>query len=408
MKRVKVPKLRFKADGGSEFPEWEEKRLGDVGTVAMCKRVFKEQTSENGEVPFFKIGTFGDKPDAYISYKLFDELKTKYPYPQKGTVLLSASGTVGRQVIYNGEDAYYQDSNIVWLEHDATIMDGFLKQFYSIVKWKGLEGSTIKRLYNKTILDTMFYLPSLPEQQKIASFLSTIDEIIQSTESELTAWQERKKGVMQKIFNREVRFKADDGSEFPEWEEKRLSDIVSIHARIGWQGLRREEFLNKGEYYLITGTDFVDGKICFLRCNFIGKERYEQDVHIQIKNGDILITKDGTIGKVALVENLDKPATLNAGIFVLRFIVNGVVEYLYQYLNGPYMLDYSQKHSTGGTIKHLNQGVLVNFPVPFPSFLEQKKIADCLSSLDDVISNIQAELSAWKEFKKGLLQQMFV
>ena len=160
-----VPKLRFKADNGSEFPEWEEKRFGDVGAVAMCKRVFKEQTSDTGEVPFFKIGTFGGKPDAYISYALFKELKEKHPYPKKGTVLLSASGTVGRQVMYNGENAYYQDSNIVWLEHDDTVIDGFLNQFYSIVKWKGLEGSTIKRLYNKTILDTVFYRPSLPEQK---------------------------------------------------------------------------------------------------------------------------------------------------------------------------------------------------------------------------------------------------
>ena len=405
---MSVPKLRFKANDGSDYPDWEEKRLGDIGTVAMCKRVFKEQTTENGEVPFFKIGTFGDKPDAYISYKLYNELKTKYPYPKKGTVLLSASGTVGRQVIYNGEDAYYQDSNIVWLEHDDTIMDEFLKQFYSIVKWKGLEGSTIKRLYNKTILNTIFYLPSIPEQQKIVAFLSTIDDIITATEAKLIAWEQRKKGVMQKLFSQEVRFKADDGSDFPDWEEKKLSDIVSMHARIGWQGLRREEFLNEGEYYLITGTDFVDGKISLLKCHFIGKERYEQDVHIQIKNGDILITKDGTIGKVALVENLDKPATLNAGIFVLRFISNGVVEYLYQYLGGPYMLNYSKKHSTGGTIKHLNQGVLVNFPVPYPSLSEQRKIAACLSSIDDVIKKQKKILKKWQELKKGLLQQMFV
>lgn len=405
---MSVPKLRFKANDGSDYPDWEEKRLGDIGTVAMCKRVFKEQTTENGEVPFFKIGTFGDKPDAYITYKLFNELKTKYPYPKKGTVLLSASGTVGRQVIYNGEDAYYQDSNIVWLEHDDTIMDEFLKQFYSIVKWKGLEGSTIKRLYNKTILNTIFYRPSIPEQQKIVAFLSTIDDIITATEAKVIAWEQRKKGVMQKLFSQEVRFKADDGSDFPDWEEKKLSDIVSMHARIGWQGLRREEFLNEGEYYLITGTDFADGKISLLKCHFIGKERYEQDVHIQIKNGDILITKDGTIGKVALVENLDKPATLNAGIFVLRFISNGVVEYLYQYLGGPYMLNYSKKHSTGGTIKHLNQGVLVNFPVPYPSLSEQRKIAACLSSIDDVIKKQKEILEKWKELKKGLLQQLFV
>ena len=187
-----VPKLRFKADDGSDFPDWEGMTLGDVGSVAMCKRVFKEQTREVGDVPFFKIGTFGGVPDAYISKSLFDELKSKYAYPEVGTILLSASGTIGRQVEYQGEDAYYQDSNIVWLEHDDTVLDSYLKQFYSVVKWQGLEGSTIKRLYNKTILDTPFYRPSLPEQRKIADLLSAVDDVISAQEAEVAAWEKRK------------------------------------------------------------------------------------------------------------------------------------------------------------------------------------------------------------------------
>ena len=190
------PKLRFKADDGSDFPDWDEMTLGDVGSVAMCKRVFKEQTFEVGDVPFFKIGTFGGAPDAYISQSLFDELKSKYAYPKVGTILLSASGTIGRQVEYKGEDAYYQDSNIVWLEHDDTVLDSYLKQFYSVVKWQGLEGSTIKRLYNKTILDTLFYRPSLPEQRKIADFLSAVDAVIAAQQAEVDAWEQRKKDDM--------------------------------------------------------------------------------------------------------------------------------------------------------------------------------------------------------------------
>ena len=222
------PKLRFKADDGSDFPDWEEMTLGDVGSVAMCKRVFKEQTCEVGDVPFFKIGTFGGAPDAYISQSLFDELKSKYAYPKVGTILLSASGTIGRQVEYKGEDAYYQDSNIVWLEHDDTVLDSYLKQFYSVVKWQGLEGSTIKRLYNKTILDTPFYRPSLPEQRKIGDFLSAVDAVIAAQQAEVDAWEQRKKGVMQKLFSQEVRFKADDGSDFPDWNETRLN-LSLIH-----------------------------------------------------------------------------------------------------------------------------------------------------------------------------------
>ena len=200
MQKLFSQEVRFKADDGSDFPDWEKMTLGDVGSVAMCKRVFKEQTSEVGDVPFFKIGTFGGVPDAYISKSLFDELKSKYAYPEVGTILLSASGTIGRQVEYKGEDAYYQDSNIVWLKHDDTVLNSYLKQFYSVVKWQGLEGSTIKRLYNKTILDTPFYRPSLPEQRKIADCLALLDDVIAKAKDELDAWRELKKGLLQQMF----------------------------------------------------------------------------------------------------------------------------------------------------------------------------------------------------------------
>lgn len=144
----------------------------------MNKRIFKEQTSEKGDVPFFKIGTFGKQPDAFISRELFEEYKANYPYPDIGDVLISASGSIGRTVVYDGEDQYFQDSNIVWIKHDGRIDNRFLEQFYSVVKWYGLEGSTIKRLYNKNILKTPISIPKLFEQQKIGSFFKHLDELI--------------------------------------------------------------------------------------------------------------------------------------------------------------------------------------------------------------------------------------
>ena len=220
------PKLRFKADDGSQFPDWEEKTLGDIGTAKMCKRVLKEQTSEKGDVPFYKIGTFGGTPDAFISRELYEELKTKYSFPRKGNILLSAAGTIGRTVVYDGQDAFFQDSNIVWLDNDDSVLDGFLLQFYNKTSWDNLEGGTIKRLYNGLFLSKVIHVPSLPEQQKIAEFLSTIDTVIEKQKETVSAWEERKKGVMQKLFSQEVRFKADDGSEFPEWENVTVLDLL--------------------------------------------------------------------------------------------------------------------------------------------------------------------------------------
>ena len=403
------PKLRFKADDGSQFPDWEENTLGDIGTAKMCKRVLKEQTSENGDVPFYKIGTFGGTPDAFISRELYEELKAKYSFPRKGNILLSAAGTIGRTVVYDGQDAFFQDSNIVWLDNDDSVLDGFLLQFYNKTSWDNLEGGTIKRLYNGLFLSKVIHVPSLPEQQKIAEFLSTIDTVIEKQKETVSAWEERKKGVMQKLFSQEVRFKADDGSEFPEWEEKKLSEIASIHARIGWQNLRKDEFLTDGNYLLITGTDFCNGRVNFSTCYYVDRERYEQDKNIQVENGTILVTKDGTLGKVALVEKLNMPATLNAGVFAIKVIhADTISKFLYHWLAAPMLLEYASKKSTGGTIKHLNQGILVDFPVGVPCLAEQQKIADCLSSLDDVIKKQKATLAAWEELKKGLLQQMFV
>ena len=169
-----APEIRFKG-----FTEaWEQRKLGEIGSVSMCRRIFKEQTSENGEIPFYKIGTFGGETDAFISRELFEEYKAKYQYPKKGDILISASGSIGRTVVFTGKNEYFQDSNIVWLNHDKHLDNSFLKCFYSIVKWAGIEGSTIKRLYNDNILNTAITLPSVEEQQKIGAYFENLDNLI--------------------------------------------------------------------------------------------------------------------------------------------------------------------------------------------------------------------------------------
>nr|WP_312579603.1 restriction endonuclease subunit S [Sedimentibacter sp.] len=202
------------------------------------------------------------------------------------------------------------------------------------------------------------------------------------------------------------RFKEFENDEA--WEQRELSNICSMHARIGWQNLRTSEFLDTGDYYLVTGTDFDDGRINFNTCHYVEKKRYDQDPKIQIDNGSILITKDGTLGKVAFVEGLDKPATLNAGVFNVTIKsenING--KYLYQYLKAPYLMDYVNKHATGGTIKHLNQNILVDFPVLLPKAEEQKRIGEMFTYLDNLITLHQRKLKKLKELKLAYLLEMF-
>ena len=163
-------------------------KLSDIGPVKMCRRIFKNQTTDKGDIPFYKIGTFGVEADAYISRELFLEYKDKYPFPNKSDVLLSASGTIGRRVIYEGEDAYFQDSNIVWIDNDETIvLNKYLYYLYGIIDWKVSSGGTISRLYNKTILNTEVLVPPLDEQERIVSILDKFSSLVNDIKEGLPA-----------------------------------------------------------------------------------------------------------------------------------------------------------------------------------------------------------------------------
>ena len=194
-----------------------------------------------------------------------------------------------------------------------------------------------------------------------------------------------------------------------DWEQRKLSELATMNARIGWQNLRTSEFLDSGDYLLITGTDFDNGRIKYGTCHYVEKKRFDQDTKIQLSTGSILITKDGTLGKVALVEELPKPATLNAGVFNVRVKDDAVLsyKYLYHYLKAPFLMKYVTANATGGTIKHLNQSILVDFPIPITEKLEQDRIAKLLDSLELSITLHQCKLEKLKLTKKALLQKLF-
>ena len=190
------PEIRFE---GFTDP-WEQRKLGDFGSVSMCKRIFKEQTSDSGDVPFFKIGTFGAEPDAFISTELFEEYRQLYPFPKTGDILISAAGTIGRTVVYRGEDAYFQDSNIVWLDHDDRLSNGFLLQYLKGKNWSSLEGSTLKRLYNKDLLESSVSVPCKDEQAMIGHFFNQLDNLITLHQRKLNLLKNMKKSLLDKMF----------------------------------------------------------------------------------------------------------------------------------------------------------------------------------------------------------------
>ena len=244
----------------------------------------------------------------------------------------------------------------------------------AMVKWRQGVIYGQWRIHESDFLKIEIPVPSVVEQRKIGAYLDQLDRLITLHQREFAFLCKEKSKKFRYIKNA--------------WEQRKLSEIATMHARIGWQNLRTSEFLDSGDYMLITGTDFIDGAVNFDTCHYVERERYEQDKHIQIRNGSILITKDGTLGKVAYIQGLTMPATLNAGVFNVEIKDENEVDnrYLFQYLKAPFLMDYVDKKATGGTIKHLNQNILVDFPVVLPHKAEQEKIGEYFLAIDHLIT----------------------
>jgi type I restriction enzyme S subunit len=414
-----IPKLRFKEFEG----DWEKKKLGDVAKVKMCKRIFSSETTEIGDIPFYKIGTFGKEPDAFITKELYLNYKEKYSFPKIGDILISASGTLGRTVVYDGVDAYFQDSNIVWLDNnEKLITNSFLFYIYQIVKYDS-EGGTIQRLYNSIISRAKFSKPNLPEQQKIASFLTSVDTKIQQLTTKKQLLENYKKGAMQQLFSQQLRFKPDviartkdeaisqNEIEFPDWEEKKLKDIVEKERKIRYGIVQPGKYEPEGRF-MIRGQDYSSVKGWansseFFRVSENIEKKYKK---ARVKSGDLLITIVGagtgwlevvpdfleganitqTTGRVAINKNISSPGY--------------VKNYFFSY-NGRKEIN---KYIKGQAQPGLNIGDVEILKLPFPSLKEQQKIANYLSAIDTKIENVQTQIAKTQTFKKGLLQQMFV
>lgn len=394
----KAPKLRFPGFDG----DWEQRKFGDVGSVSMCKRIFKEETSPDGEIPFYKIGTFGAEPDAYISRELYEDYRAKFAFPEKGDILLSASGTIGRIVEYNGEDAYFQDSNIVWLSHDKTISNKFLKVLYPTVQWDGIEGSTIKRLYNDNFLRTQFSMPKIEEQEQLGSFFSDLDKIITLHQRKLDQIKEYKKGMLQKMFPKkgetvpEVRFPGFEG----DWEERMFSNFTRDVGRRNKDNLKLEPYAVTNDRGFIRQADAHD------------EFGYMKNVDRKAYN---------IVPPKAFAYN---PARINVGSIgyydgTESVIVSSLYEvfqtddsvddrFLWHWFKSDFFPEWIEKLQEGSVRFYFYYDKLCECHMLMPSIDEQRKISDYIDTLDTLISLHQQKLDEMKEYKKGLLQQMFV
>ena len=386
------------------YPEnWIPMKLKDLGCIQMCRRIFQSQTKAYGEIPFYKISTFGDKADSYIPEELYKRYKMLYPYPEKGDVLISAAGTIGKTIIFDGKDAYFQDSNIVWLKVNDKIDRNFLWWFYRSYPWNALEGTTIQRLYNNIILNTEIHLPEKTEQINIAKTLSKFDTYVDDLAELIEKKRNIRDGALEDLICQRTRMEGFTG----EWTNVSFNQVITPKARIGWQGLKKHEYLRSGYSYLIGGTDFDHGTVSLDNISFVSQERYDMDVNIQVSENDVLVTKDGTIGKVAIIPCLEKPATLNSGVFVFRTNDRLMPTFLYRVLLSSVFKDFIDTLSAGSTIKHLYQKDLKDFEFKMPVDLEeQKAIADVLTAMDEEVEALENEQNKMIQIREGAMDDL--
>ena len=245
----------------------------------------------------------------------------------------------------------------------------------------------------------------LKEQVAIVKALSDIDSLIFSLQKLIEKKKAIKQGTMQELLTGKKRLPGFSG----EWKELNFSESAKLKARIGWQGLTTSEYLQSGYAYLITGTDFHNGRIKWETCHFVDEKRYRQDLNIQIRKHDILLTKDGTIGKVAYISNIPKPTTLNSGVFVIRPAKENSFDpnFVYHVLNSFIFDNFLAKLSAGSTINHLYQKDFVDFTFKAPSELaEQQAIAQVLSDMDSEIEQLEKKLAKYQQIKQGMMQEL--
>lgn len=373
--------------------DWEIKSADELMKIETGSRN-TEHKSDNGKYPFFvrsqqleRIEDFHYDCEAVLTAgdgvgtgKVFHYINGKFDAHQRVYVMSQFKGISGKY-FYN----YFKEN------------------FYNEVS-KYTAKSSVDSVRRNMIADMLIPIPTAKEQNDISDALSDMDSLITSLEKLIAKKKAIKQGAMQELLTGKKRLPGFSG----EWSNFNLMKNSKVKARIGWQGLKKSEYLESGYAFLVTGTDFEDGRVSWNTCHYVDKTRYDLDKNIQLQNNDILITKDGSLGKIALVKELKNFATLNSGIFVVRTLANAYdSEFVYHILNSFVFKEFLDKLSAGSTIIHLYQKDLDKFTflIP-PTIAEQKAIAEILSAMDNEIEVLEKKLAKYQKVKKGMMEQL--
>lgn len=408
------PKLRFKADDGSDFSGWEEKTLGEL-CAPLTYGMNAAATKFDGENRYIRITDIDDETHALLPNDIVSpsgELDDKY-LVKKGDILLARTGaSTGKSFLYHPKDGKLFYAGFLIKAHVLPSSDDYFIYSQTLTDryWKWVKTASMRSgqpgINANEYASYSFAVPSLPEQRKIADFLSAVDAVIAAQQAEVDAWEQRKKGVMQKLFSQEVRFKADDGSEFPAWESATVGELFTFVTEKNKDGHINNVITNSAERGLVPQREYFDKDIA-VDGNTKG--------YTVIRKGDFVYnprkSTSAPFGPFNIYER-NEVGIVSPLYTCLTPYDDEMAPYLAWYFKTNRWHPYIVTHGAQSGARHDRVGMTValmeGIPVLLPSLPEQRKIADCLASMDEVIQKSTDELAKWRELKKGLLQQMFV
>lgn len=367
---------------------WKIKSLGEIGKVSMCKRILKKQTNALSGIPFYKIGTFGKEPNAYISEEIYNEFKNKYSFPNKGDILLSASGTIGRRVVYDGKPAYFQDSNIVWIDNDETeVLNEYLYAFYGFCDWNPSKGATISRLYNDDLRRIEIPFPNLIEEQK---------QIVSILNKAFTAIDQAKANIEKNIENAKELFGSKKSEYFERLAlENELSPITETCEKIFAGGDKPKPNFSKVEtdefkIPVVSNGEKNDGLFGFTNIAKVLKPA-------------ITVSARGTIGYTSYRDYPFVPIVRLIVLIPKTDLID--IEFLMYAIKNLDIL------RTGSSIPQLTVPMIKGYSIPLPSKEKQKEIVQGLNQLEIQLEEYESVLAKklieLSDLKKSILQKAF-
>ena len=395
---------------GNEKAKIVKISLGDIGPICMCKRILKSQTNTIEGVPFYKIGTFGKKADAYISKETFDEYRSKYSFPKKGDVLISAAGTIGRTVVYDGKPAYFQDSNIVWIDNnESVVLNSYLRYCYELKPWKVSSGGTIQRLYNDNIAKAIITVPSLDVQNRIVNVLDNFEKICSDLNIGLPAEIEARQKQYEYYRDKLLTFVETGNTILSRAEQSRalikllqyvfgyavvsLQDVVKNSCSGGTPKKGVSEYYEDGNIPWLRTQEVVFRDSCKTEC-FITESAVKNSAAKWIPENCVIVAISGaTAGRCAINKI---PLTTNQHCLNLEVDPEmALYRYVYYCICAKQEELLAKKEGARGD---LNSTRILSLQIDLPSIEKQKRIVSILDRFDaicnDLTSGLPAEIEA--------------